>query len=240
MKKWWVSWYDEYRFGDFELHFPWWISGVRGEDNADMICAALMADTEEAAIEIVYAVYDKRPDAIEFRFVEGRPDDWSPFCGRFPKADWMAWYENIDDKALNCLTCDKLCNKPVFNIKLGVSGSRLCFDYDKIKEDILREFRSEDLAVIISGGAKGVDALCERFASEHGIPIESHKPDYDRHGKGAPLVRNREIVDSCDVLMAWPLWEPKSGGTVSTMEYAKAKGIRVIENRVDLKDGLGG
>jgi len=34
---------------------------------------------------------DLMPEDVEWRFVEERPDDWSPFSDRFPQADWMEW-----------------------------------------------------------------------------------------------------------------------------------------------------
>lgn len=39
----------------------------------------------------VYNCYDKRQDDIEFRFVIKEGKEWSPFCDRFPKAEWMEW-----------------------------------------------------------------------------------------------------------------------------------------------------
>jgi hypothetical protein len=119
-------------------------------------------------------------------------------------------------------------------MKLGITGTRRFFDYDTIEQDILAQFPdTTDITMVISGGAKGVDNLCEQFARKFNIPIDSHKPDYDTHGKGAPLVRNREIVEKCDILMGWPLKNPTSFGTISTIEYAKKLGKQVIVNEVE-------
>ena len=102
MKNYWVSFWVGPQHGGFELHSPWWISGYRfvdgkmPDDDEDevtesSVCAGIKAESEEAAQEIVYASFDTRPASLDFRFVEERPDDWSPFSGRFPKADWMTW-----------------------------------------------------------------------------------------------------------------------------------------------------
>jgi len=90
MHPFWVSWWSLHQFGSFELHSPWWISGER-DDGAVSVCAAVRAVSEAAAMDIVSACYDTRPDSIEFRFVEQREGIWSPFTDRFPRAEWMQW-----------------------------------------------------------------------------------------------------------------------------------------------------
>lgn len=98
MKNWWLSWYWPDELGGFELHSPWWISGYKIEGPIDdpscgdaCICAAVQADTEEEAMGKVIASFDKKPSAMEWRFCEEHPPDWSPFSGRFPHAKWMKW-----------------------------------------------------------------------------------------------------------------------------------------------------
>jgi nucleoside 2-deoxyribosyltransferase len=44
-------------------------------------------------------------------------------------------------------------------------------------------------------------------------------PDYDKHKKGAPLVRNRKIVEHSDIIVA--VWDSKSKGTKYAIDYAK-------------------
>lgn len=100
-KKWWVSWFWPPDLGSFTLYWPWWISGSRVtldkndriKEEEHTICAAIQAESEEAAMGIVIACFDEKPKAMEWRFVEEKPDDWSPFCDRFPRADWMLWPE---------------------------------------------------------------------------------------------------------------------------------------------------
>lgn len=96
MKNFWLSWFGN-RCG-YELHWPWWISGYRmdGDDetgalDTPSICAAVRAPNEAAAKALIIAAYDEPPGELEWRFCNERPDDWSPFNERFPKADWMQW-----------------------------------------------------------------------------------------------------------------------------------------------------
>ena len=92
MNRYWLSWWTAPALGSFELHRPWWFSGLRGDEERS-VCAAVIADNEEAAMEVILAAYDTRPTELEFRFVEQKPDDWSPFNSRFPRRDWMKWEE---------------------------------------------------------------------------------------------------------------------------------------------------
>ncbi len=94
MKNFWLSWYATKLTGSYTLHWPWWYSGARLYLNGEQdptICAAVQAESESSAKEIVLAAHDKRPEAIEWRFCEERPADWTPFCDRFERAEWMHW-----------------------------------------------------------------------------------------------------------------------------------------------------
>lgn len=87
-----------------------------------------------------------------------------------------------------------------------------------------------ECSTIISGGAKGVDQAAEQYANENNIPLEVHLPDYQKYGRGATLVRNKLIVDSADFVLA--IWDGKSPGTKSVIDYCKKQGkpyeVRIV------------
>lgn len=60
------------------------------------------------------------------------------------------------------------------------------------------------------------------------IPIDVIMPDYATHGKAATHIRNRQIVDKSDKVIAF--WDGGSKGTKSVIEYARKmkKDVRVI------------
>lgn len=91
MKKFWISWYHSSVYGAFELNSPWWTRESRGLQ--DIICAAVKANSEAEAKELVRDSYVKQLDAATFEwlFCEEKPADWLPFGGWFHKADWMIW-----------------------------------------------------------------------------------------------------------------------------------------------------
>lgn len=90
--RWWVRWYGLPE-DSFEYEGPWWISGYAGtEDMTPIFVAAVVADSVEAAQKVIESSYDDGPAGVhEWSFVNGRPDDWEPFCDRFPRAKWMKW-----------------------------------------------------------------------------------------------------------------------------------------------------
>lgn len=90
----WLSWWHEVTLmSEFELHTPWWQTGRRDfakESYAISVVAAVRADSFAAAKALVVASYDETP-VLEWRFIEEKPRSWSPFCERFPRAEWMKW-----------------------------------------------------------------------------------------------------------------------------------------------------
>jgi predicted Rossmann fold nucleotide-binding protein DprA/Smf involved in DNA uptake len=111
-------------------------------------------------------------------------------------------------------------------VKLGIIGSRLFDDYGFVRSKILENFNVDDISAVVSGGAKGVDTLGERFADEFDLEKDITKPDWKKHGKGAAFIRNQEIVDNADELIAFPIRE--SGGTWDTIRKAHKAGKRVV------------
>ena len=74
-------------------------------------------------------------------------------------------------------------------------------------------------AEIVSGGAKGVDTCAAEFATKNGLKLTVFLPQYERYGRAAPILRNKEIVDYADKLLIF--WDGSSKGTLSVIEYAK-------------------
>lgn len=95
--------------------------------------------------------------------------------------------------------------------------------------DLLRKNVSDDVTVILTGGARGADGLARRLAEERQIPLEEILPDYKIFGKMAPIVRNREIVRKADMVLC--LWDGQSAGTrnVISLCIQMDKPFRLLE-----------
>lgn len=112
-------------------------------------------------------------------------------------------------------------------MKVVIAGSREGFDISDVREAFIYSgFGTESkITEIVSGGARGVDRLGEQFAKEMNIPIKQFIPDWDGLGKKAGHVRNRDMGDYADALIA--LWDGVSKGTKGMIEYAEKKGLKV-------------
>lgn len=99
---------------------------------------------------------------------------------------------------------------------MAVVGSRSLEHYQFVKSILDRYTFNQ----VISGGAKGVDALAERYSNEHKLikPLVI-LPDWKQYNRGAGAVRNREIVDTADFVVA--IWDGKSKGTKISINHAK-------------------
>ena len=115
-------------------------------------------------------------------------------------------------------------------MKLAVVGSRSFNDYDLLSF-VLDEYYelSGNNLILVSGGALGADSLAERYSIEWSLPICIFKPDWTRFGKSAGYIRNKDIVNFADEVVAF--WDGKSKGTKHTIDLAERqnKTLVVIE-----------
>lgn len=100
-------------------------------------------------------------------------------------------------------------------MKVLVAGSRSIDKFD------LNEHIPSNVTMIISGGAKGIDAIAEKYADENGIPKTIIRPQYNLYGRAAPIKRNEQMVDMADFVLV--IWDGKSKGSKYTVKYAQKK-----------------
>ena len=101
----------------------------------------------------------------------------------------------------------------VENMKVAIIGSRSLINVE------ISKYIPENVTEIISGGAIGIDTLAEEVADKRRISKSIIRPEYDKYGKKAPLIRNKEIVNRAELVIAF--WDGKSRGTKFTIDYAK-------------------
>ena len=104
-------------------------------------------------------------------------------------------------------------------MKLLIAGSRSIADFD------LSEHVSSCVALIISGGARGVDTLAEEYADKHKISKLILRPDYSKYGKYAPLKRNEIMINIADGVLV--IWDGKSRGSQFTLQYCRKANKKV-------------
>ena len=120
------------------------------------------------------------------------------------------------------------------DVKMAIVGSRNTGTVDfSLVMDELRQRIKNPITEVISGGAKGYDTMAAAWAILRGIAVTELRPDYQKHGRAATFIRNRAIVDSADIVVAF--WDGKSRGTKYTIDYAekKKKDIIIVNTEKD-------
>lgn len=90
---------------------------------------------------------------------------------------------------------------------------------------------AETVTEAVSGTCRGADMHGELWASVRGIPIKRFRPDWSGQGKAAGPIRNREMAEYSDALVA--VWDGKSAGTANMIYEAKKRGLVVFIHRTD-------
>jgi hypothetical protein len=102
-------------------------------------------------------------------------------------------------------------------MRLAIVGSREWKRLDWI--DAFVDYLASG-TVVITGGARGVDKTAEKSALAKGLEVRVFPADWDKYGKGAGFIRNQQIVDACDAVVAF--WDGESNGTKDTLKKASA------------------
>ncbi len=116
-----------------------------------------------------------------------------------------------------------------------VAGCRDFNDYKLAKANIQREIKGQGITKtsefkIISGGARGADRIGETFAEEFDLNLEIIPADWDKHGKSAGPIRNRQMAEHAKSLgegMLIAFWDGKSRGTKNMIDIATRMGFVV-------------
>ena len=113
-------------------------------------------------------------------------------------------------------------------MNLAVIGSRSFNDYeflsktlDEIIEKHLDPFAlfTNDLPVIISGGARGTDTLAERYADSNNYKKIIYLPDWNKYGRNAGMIRNKLIIKDAKIVICF--WDGFSKGSKNSLDLAR-------------------
>jgi len=114
-------------------------------------------------------------------------------------------------------------------MKVAVIGSRSFNDYDLVEETL----KKYEISLLVSGGAKGADSLGERYAKENKIPTMIFLPDWKKHGRAAGMIRNTDIVEEAEIVIAF--WDGISKGSKDSILKADKLGKKVIIININKK-----
>ncbi len=118
-------------------------------------------------------------------------------------------------------------------MKIIIAGSRTITDYDIVFDALFHFCWDNKLELegklnvpeIVSGHAKGVDIIGEKIAKNHNLKVTIFPADWNKYGKRAGYLRNEQMADYADALIA--IWDGKSKGTKHMIDIAKRKGLKV-------------
>jgi hypothetical protein len=115
-------------------------------------------------------------------------------------------------------------------IKVIIAGSRTFDNYDLLFEkcsEILEDYNNIEIE-IVSGNAKGADRLGERFAKEKGFVLTLSPADWNKFGKSAGYIRNKEMAEYADILIVF--WDGVSKGTKHMIDLAEKNELKITIN----------
>lgn len=112
-------------------------------------------------------------------------------------------------------------------VKVGIVGSRSITDSKyvfSVLDFYLARLLEENEVVVVSGGAIGIDSLGAQWAELRKLKTEIYLPDWQTHGKKAGFLRNQQIIDNSDYLIAITTG---SNGTADSIKRAVKKNIPI-------------
>ncbi len=111
--------------------------------------------------------------------------------------------------------------------RVAVVGSRGVTDYALVKSAI--EESGFCPRVILSGRARGVDKLGERWARENGVSVDFFPAQWQTFGRSAGVIRNRAMIATADAVVA--VWDGVSPGTKHSIAFARRSGLPIFIKR---------
>ncbi len=112
-------------------------------------------------------------------------------------------------------------------MKVIIAGSREIVDRTAI-ESLVKMAIMMGATEIVHGGASGVDSIAGGIAKLNGINVRIFPADWAELGKKAGPIRNKQMAEYADVLIAvMPPYGTK--GTADMIRQMKAMGKQVVE-----------
>ena len=122
-------------------------------------------------------------------------------------------------------------------MRILVCGGR---DFNDVRlfNSTMDKYKNIENLTIIQGNAKGADNLAYWWALENASHEEHYQADWDKFGKSAGYIRNKQMLEEGkpDLVIAFP----GGKGTANMVKLAKERGIEVIEvnGRVHSEQGV--
>ena len=114
-------------------------------------------------------------------------------------------------------------------MKVVIAGSRDIIDYSILLKAI--KGCPFQITEVISGRARGVDTLGEKYAEDYGLKLHLFPADWKKYRNAAGPIRNAQMADLADAVLC--VWDGVSSGTKDMMNQAKKRGLPLYVFKVD-------
>ena len=121
----------------------------------------------------------------------------------------------------------------MLRMRVLVCGGRDFNDYELLRATLDRILNPNNLSLayqagieLIHGGARGADTWADYWAVNNYVPIHEYKANWDKYGKRAGYIRNKQMLDEGkpDLVIAFP----GGKGTQMMVKLAKEAGVETI------------
>lgn len=112
-------------------------------------------------------------------------------------------------------------------LRIIIAGGRNFNNRNMVEDHLIpltKGLEAEEVC-IISGGARGADALGESIAKQYKTGLTIYPANWDKYKNGAGHRRNAIMAANADVLLAF--WDGTSPGTKSMIALAHKAGLKV-------------
>ena len=112
-------------------------------------------------------------------------------------------------------------------MKIIIAGGRN-YSFTKIDYRKLALFAQQhNITEVVSGCANGADTYGQLWASNRGIQVKQFPADWEKYGKGAGFIRNLEMADYADALIAFA----GGSGTEHMVKEARRRKLMIFDWR---------
>ena len=111
----------------------------------------------------------------------------------------------------------------------GIENDEWDFIYNTLST--IMTYKRYDYLLLINGAAKGADEASTEWAKMNDIPYVEYPADWERYGKSAGYIRNKQMLD--EAKPDWVIAFPGNTGTNMMCRLAENAGVRVTRYDYD-------
>lgn len=114
--------------------------------------------------------------------------------------------------------------------RIIIGGYRNFNDYEVFKNFVDSCIGDENEITVLSGYCKGADLMAEQYAKEKGLSLELYPAEWEKYGKAAGPIRNKQMVEKADMVIAFVCERAK--GTKNLISQAKKLNKKVFVKNI--------